>query len=235
MKKVSTAKVYIGYDSTQHIAYDVLRHSLRRHSSIDLDIHPICLRDLERDHGWARQIDPVQSTEFTYTRFLTPYLCDYQGTALFMDCDMLCLADVSELFQLEMANYALRVVKHDYHPTKSIKMGGKVQTSYPRKNWSSLMLMNCSRLRVWTLGNVQERSGAWLHRFEPIPDELIGDLPPEWNVLDRYDPSTKLVHYTEGGPWLPGCEHHPYGDIWLAYMKEFMSDQGDRRISGHRS
>jgi Glycosyl transferase family 8 len=235
MNKLSIPRIYIGYDSTQHIAYEVLQYSLRLHASRNLDINPICLRHLERDHGWARPIDPLQSTEFTYTRFLVPYLCDYKGIALFMDCDMLCLADISELFQLEMENYALRVVKHHHHPTKEIKMGGKVQASYPRKNWSSLMLMNCEYLQIWTLQDVQERSGAWLHRFEPIPDELIGDLPPEWNVLDRYGPSTKLIHYTDGGPWLPGCENHPYGDIWLAYAREFNGLQTKKRMSDQPS
>lgn len=225
---LSVAQIYIGYDSTQHIAYEVLQYSLRLHTSRDLDIRPICIKAIEREHGWTRPIDPLQSTEFTYTRFLVPYLCNYKGIALFMDCDMLCLADISELFQLEMDNYALRVVKHDHHPTKATKMGGKVQTFYPRKNWSSLMLMNCEYLKVWTLRDVQEQSGAWLHRFESIPDDLIGDLPPEWNVLDRYDTSTKLVHYTEGGPWLSGCENHSYGDIWSAYAREFTELQAGK-------
>ena len=133
-----------------------------------------------------------------------PYLEDYEGTALFMDSDMLALGDISELFHLPMDDLALRVRKHDYNPTETVKMGGKTQTQYPRKNWSSLMLMNCAELGAWSKEAVETQSGAWLHRFEPIPDEKVGDISEEWNVLDHMTGPTKLLHYTSGGPWLAG-------------------------------
>ena len=93
---------------------------------------------------------------------------------------------------------------------------------YPRKNWSSLMLMDCSKLRVWTKESVSHESGAWLHRFEPIPSEQIGDIDPNWNELDTYGPGTKVIHYTEGGPWLPNYNDHRFGDIWVQYAKEML-------------
>ena len=119
-----------------------------------------------------------------------------------------------------MSNLALRVVKHDYQPANTVKMYGAVQTCYPRKNWSSLMLMNCANLKLWTKEVVETQSGAYLHRFQDIPDELIGDLPREWNVLDTMDAKTKLIHYTNGGPWFEQYQDHPHADVWYAARDE---------------
>jgi hypothetical protein len=210
-------RIFIGYDPSQQIAYDVLEHSLRKHAGEAIDVQPI---DADQLTEFRRPVDPLASTPFTYTRFLVPWLCRYEGIALFMDSDMLALGDVCELFHLPMEGLALRVRKHDYRPTEAVKMGGKTQTQYPRKNWSSLMLMNCAELRVWTKEAVETQSGAWLHRFEPIPDEQIGDLSEEWNVLDHMTGPTKLLHYTSGGPWLAGCEEADHADLWHAYRRE---------------
>lgn len=209
-------RIFIGYDSKQDVAYDVLRWSILRRAHRPVHIEPLILTELTQgDVRFNRSHDPLQSTEFTYTRFLVPYLMNYEGIALFMDSDMLALGDVTELFDLPMRGLSLRVVKHDHRPTETTKMGGLKQTLYPRKNWSSLMLMNCAELRCWTKTAVETMSGAWLHRFEPIPDWKIGDIDgKEWNVLDYYNDDTKLIHYTAGGPWLADCKNHPYGDIW---------------------
>ena len=213
--------IYIGYEPRQHIAYEILKFSLQSNSSSPLDIHPLHLNRLRRETAFCRPHDPLQSTEFTYTRFLVPHLCDYAGRALYMDCDMICFGDIAEVYSLDLSNHWIRVVKQLQvvaHPTK---MDGRIQTSYPRKNWSSLMLLNCERLTCWTKEAVEQRPGKWLHRFEPIPDERIGPIPPQWNVLDRYDNQTQMIHYTEGGPWLPGFEAHPFGDIWFEYLKRY--------------
>lgn len=209
-------RVFIGYDSRQDIAYRVLRHSILKHASGPLDIRPLVLSEL----SFPRAPDPLASTEFTYTRFLVPHLVGFSGVALFMDSDMLCLADLCELFHLGVGDYALRVVKQEQRSTDGVKMDGRVQRSYPRKNWSSLMLMDCQRLTAWSFEEVLRRPARWLHRFEPIPDELLGDLPREWNVLDRHDERTKLIHYTEGGPWLENYRDHPFGAIWFQYRDE---------------
>jgi hypothetical protein len=210
-------RIFIGYDPSQEIAYDVLCYSLEKHATEPIEIHPI---DADKLPEFKRPVDPLASTPFTYTRFLVPWLCGYDGLALFMDSDMLALGDISELFHLPMDGLALRVRKHDYRPDETIKMGDKVQTQYPRKNWSSLMLMNCPELTAWSKEAVETQSGAWLHRFEPIPDEQIGDISEEWNVLDRMSGPTKLLHYTSGGPWLAGCENAAHADLWHGYREE---------------
>ena len=181
-------------------------------------------RDRRReDHGASTaSADPLASTPFTYTRFLVPYLCDYEGIALFMDSDMLALGDVSELFHLPMDGLALRVRQHEYNPTETVKMGGKTQTQYPRKNWSSLMLMNTPELDGLDQGGGRDPDAApGCTASRPIPDEKIGDISEEWNVLDHMTGPTKLLHYTSGGPWLPGCEDADHADLWHEYREEY--------------
>lgn len=214
-------RIFIGWDSRFPEPADVLRYSLLKHASIPLEIHYLKLDELKLN----RKHDPLASTEFTYSRFLVPHLCGFRGKALFMDNDMLCFGDVKELDDLHMTDYALRVVQHDYQPTNTVKMYGCPQTSYPRKNWSSLMLMNCEKLTLWTKDVVETQTGAYLHRFQDIPDEQIGRIPPTWNMLDVMDESTKLIHYTNGGPWFEDYKDHPHADVWYAMRDEMRREQ----------
>lgn len=213
-------RIFIGFDSRFPEPADVLRHSLHKHSSIPLDIRYLKLDEL----GLRREHDPLASTEFTYSRFLVPHLCDFEGKAIFMDNDMLCFGDMAELDQLEMDDLALRVVKHEYNPTATTKMYGCPQTTYPRKNWSSLMIMNCERLTLWSKEVVETQTGAYLHRFQDIPDEQIGEIPNTWNQLDAMDENTNLIHYTSGGPWFEDYKSCPHSDVWYAARDEMNSD-----------
>ena len=214
-------RIFIGWDSRFPEPADVLRYSLIKYSSIPLEIRYHKLDDL----GIDRVYDPLASTEFTYSRFLVPHLCGYRGKAVFMDNDMLALADVKELDELPMDDCALRVVKHDYQPSTTVKMYGCVQTSYPRKNWSSLMIMDCAKLRLWTKQVVETQTGAYLHRFEDIPEQQIGEIPYAWNMLDVMDKSTKLIHYTGGGPWFPQYADHPHAGVWCSMRDEMYQAQ----------
>jgi lipopolysaccharide biosynthesis glycosyltransferase len=214
-------RIFIGWDSRFPQPADVLRYSLLKHSSIPLEIHYLKLNEL----GLSRVHDPLASTEFTYSRFLVPHLCNFQGKAMFLDNDMLCLGDVKELDNLDMGPFALRVVQHDYQPVNSVKMYGCVQTAYPRKNWSSMMLMDCAKLKLWTKQVVESQTGAYLHRFQDIPDAAIGELPKTWNTLDWMDPTTKLIHYTNGGPWYDEYKDHPHAGVWYQMRDEMLAAQ----------
>ena len=209
-------RIFIGWDSRFPEPADVLRYSLLKYSSIPLDIHYLKLDELKLE----RAHDPLASTEFTYTRFLVPHLCNFQGKALFLDNDMLCLGDVKQLDDLDMTPYALRVVQHDYQPTNGVKMYGCVQTSYPRKNWSSMMLMDCAKLKLWTKQVIESQTGAYLHRFQDVPDAAIGELPKTWNTLDWMDEQTQLIHYTNGGPWFDDYKDHPHAGVWYKHRDE---------------
>lgn len=216
-------RIFIGWDSRFPEPADVLRHSLLQHASLPLDIRYLKLDEL----GLDRVHDPRASTEFTYSRFLVPHLCGFQGKAVFMDNDMLCFGDVKELDDLDMNGLALRVVKHDYQPGNTVKMYGCEQSSYPRKNWSSLMLMDCAKLKLWSKAVVATQTGAYLHRFQDIPDDQIGEIPNTWNTLDWMDEKTKLIHYTNGGPWFEAYRDHPHADVWFR-ARDAMNSSGRR-------
>ena len=166
------------------------------------------------------------STEFSFTRFLVPALTQWQGVALFIDSDMLFLDDVAKLFDEANPSHAVQVVKHNYAPTQTSKMrAGVVQESYNRKNWSSVMLFNCSHstCKQLTPYTVNYTKGSWLHQFKWAPDTTIGSLSPRWNVLDGWDepaPDTGNYHYTLGTPDVPGCESRPFASEWWKYYGE---------------
>jgi len=121
---------------------------------------------------------------------------------------------------------AVLCVQHDYQPTDLTKMDGKVQSVYPRKNWSSFMLFNCEHpsTRTLTPAVVNSESGAYLHRMQWADDSEIGALPKEWNWLEGWNekPASGFphaVHYTEGGPWFENYKDVEYADIWNAHAK----------------
>lgn len=212
-------RIFIGYDSREDIAYQVCRHSILKYYP-DAEIIPL-RQNILRSTGWySREIDPLSSTEFTFTRFLIPELCEFKGWALFMDCDMLLTTDIRELFDLCDDQYAVMCVQHDYKVKEGHKMDGQRQFAYPRKNWSSVMLINCehpsNRKLTKELVNDIQTTGSFLHRFGWLDDNEIGNLDHTWNYLvgvynDINMPN--LIHYTDGGPYFKdyfNCEFHQY-------------------------
>src|SRR5260370_33706560 len=101
---------------------------------------------------YPRALGPTESTEFSLTRFLVPALAGYRGWSLYMHGDMRCRVDIAALAaEIErQPDKAVLVCKHDYEPRPGLKMLNQVQTKYPRKNWSSLMLFNNERCRAVT-------------------------------------------------------------------------------------
>ena len=210
-------KIFVGYDTREDMAYQVCKHSIISKSP-EADVRPLKQQEL-RDAGWyTLPVDKLASTEFTFTRFLVPYLNDYKGWALFTDCDVLALDDMNKLFELADDKYALMCVKHDYTPSETMKMDGQQQTIYPRKNWSSVVLWNCAHPSnsVVTPELVNTESGMYMHRFMWLKDEEIGEIPYQWNYLVGWYQSKdpKLVHYTEGGPWFEEYRSCEYSKEW---------------------
>lgn len=201
--------IYIGYDPRERAATNVLIDSLYQHSSMPLAITPIVAEQLHA--VFDRPKDPKQSTAFSFTRFLVPWLNDYNGWAIFMDCDMLCRGDIAELWAQREERYAVMCVQHEHRPKESVKFLGEQQSAYPKKNWSSLMLMNCSRCTALTPDYVNIATGLDLHRFHWLSgDHEIGTLPERWNHLVDVQPAPMgpadeggpvLLHWTLGGPW----------------------------------
>lgn len=155
------------------------------------------------------------STDFSFSRFLTPYLCGYQGVALFMDCDMIVKGDIHDIMDYHDYEHDVFVVKHDYTPKTTSKFLGNVQHVYPKKNWSSLMLFNCDRCINLTPEIVNNQTGKFLHQFEWA--DKIGTLPIEWNhLVGEYDenPGARVAHFTLGTPCFPGYRDQEYSMDW---------------------
>ena len=217
-------KLFIGFDPRETVAYHVLSQSILARASQPLSITPVCLSHLRDIFTRAR--DPLQSTDFSFTRFLTPYLCDYQGWAIFMDCDMLVRDDIARLWALRDERYAVQVVKHDHVPKEDTKFLGAVQTKYEKKNWSSVMLFNNARCQVLTPDYVNHASGLELHQFKWLGDDnLIGEIPHAWNHLVGHDApraDASLAHFTTGGPYFHPWQDCEHAGSWFAERERML-------------
>ncbi|WP_026480078.1 hypothetical protein [Ahrensia sp. 13_GOM-1096m] len=214
-------RFFIGWDSREPIAYDVAKASLLANTNEDVSVSPIKLDELVKQGLYTRDVDPLASTEFTYSRFFTPLLADFKGWAIFCDCDFLFFSDVANLRQYMRDDIAVACVKHDYTPTATTKMDGKAQTVYPRKNWSSFMIFNCDHPSTQKLTQqlINTESGAYLHRMQWAQDNEIGDVPTNWNWLEGWNekPATgypNAVHFTNGGPWFKDWQDVDYAQEW---------------------
>lgn len=226
-------RVMIGYDAVESVAYHTLVQSIMEHTSEPVSITPIKLSMLPM---YTRERDPKQSNEFSFTRFLVPYLCNYEGHALFMDCDMLFRTDVSELWDLIDESKSVQVVKHDYTPKTQVKFLGAIQYQYPRKNWSSVMLFNCGHehCKRLTPDYVNKTTGLNLHRFHWTHEDYIGSLPVEWNhLVGEYheNPDAKIVHWTIGGPYFDDYMDVEFSDEWfdMAMKMEYCQQLDNRK------
>lgn len=225
--------IYIGHDSREPAAAAVLAHSILTRASAPVYFMPLTRKAVERIY--TRPRGPLEATEFSMTRFLVPYLSGYQGWSLFIDCDMLCQADIWELMLYPLANpgKAVYVCQHDYVPKESTKMQGQTQTAYPRKNWSSLMLFDNAKCQALTPEYVNIATGLQLHRFHWLRDgdrddselERIGSIPIEWNwLIGEYPPNAeaKNLHYTDGGPWFPETADCDHAYQWRAELGQML-------------
>ena len=207
---------FIGYDPREAAAFSVLAYSIHARASVPVAIAPLMLTEL--NPVLTRERHPLQSSDFAFSRFLTPYLSDYAGWSIFMDCDMLMLDDIARLYALRDERYAVMVVKHDHVPKESRKFLDEPQTPYQKKNWSSVMLFNNARCTALTPEYVNKASGLELHQFKWLADEdLIGAIPDRWNHLVGYNPPRRdvsLVHYTLGGPYFDEYRSCEYADEW---------------------
>lgn len=227
-------KVYIGFDSRQNYSeyydkvfnapYMVCYQSIRNYNK-NIEIKPIILDDLIKKGYYYRDVDPLASTEFTYSRFLVPFLNDYKGIAVFCDSDFLWNCDIEELLEFYDETDAVSCVQHDYTPNTMTKMDGLQQTTYPRKNWSSLMMFNCEHPDTQKLSVevVNTESPKYLHRMSWASS--IGSIPLTYNYLEgdyKYMENPKAIHFTNGGPWHETW-NGDYGDEWIKVYDELTS------------
>ncbi len=215
-------RIFIGYDEGEKIAFHVLAESIRKQSSEPISITPIDLNTI-RNH-FIRDKQSNQSTEFAFSRFMVPYLSNYEGWSIFMDCDMLLRTDINELWKLRDDDYAVMCVKHNYEPKQDVKFRGAKNEKFPKKNWSSLMLMNNEKCKLLTPEYVRTASGLELHQFKWLESERdIGAIPKTWNWLVgeyEYNPLANNVHFTLGGPYFYDYVNCDYSKEWFNVYTE---------------
>lgn len=189
-------RVFIGFDQRQCVSLSVLAQSIYRQSSVPVAITPLVIEQLP--------LKRTGLTPFTFSRFLVPYLCNYEGWGLFLDADILLMDDIAKLFAFKDDKYAVMVSKDEKH----------------KFEWASVMLFNCAKCQILTPEYIEEAAG--LHTIAWAKDDEIGDLPREWNHLVGYsDPieNPKLIHYTQGMPAYPLLADSPYALEWAKEHK----------------
>lgn len=223
-------RLFVGYDPEEALASSVFIHSAERRSSLPITATKLISRQLSP--WFQRPREAQQSTEFKYTRFLVPWLCGFEGWALFVDGDMICRADLAELWAQRDARHVVQVVQRSSHglTPDGRKFLGREQVAYERKNWSSVMLFNCAQCRRLDPDYVAAAGRLELHQFRWLTfDEDLGALPAEWNHLVGVDaprPDAKIVHYTLGMPWFKGLRECEYAAEWRAERDAMMAYVG---------
>jgi hypothetical protein len=218
-------RLFVGFDQREAVAYHTFCQSIISTASVAVSFTPLALSMLN-DY---LETHTDRSNDFVYSRFLVPHLCGFEGWAIFADGDMICQRDIAELWAMRDERFAVMVAKHDYETKYANKYLGNRNESYPRKNWSSVVLFNCAHPenRILTPEFVAQQTGAFLHRFSWLKDEQIGDIPLEWNWLVReYEdkPDAALLHYTIGTPCFAEYRDGAASIRWLQYNR--IANQG---------
>lgn len=221
-------RIFIGYDPREAVAYHVCANSIIRHARSPVSITPLALNTLncvyDEQHRDA-------SNDFVYSRFLVPYLCNFSGSAIFIDGDMVVRDDISGLLDWLEPDHAVAVVQHDYKTKAPIKYLGAKNEDYPRKNWSSVIAWNCGHMknRKLTPETVEDLPGSYLHRFAWMQDEEIGEVPRVWNwLVDEYEHNedAKLLHYTLGTPCFQAYKDCDHSQEWFAELHRLTNVDG---------
>ena len=217
MRTPDVIRIFVGWDPNEPVAYHVCCESIIRHTSRPVQITPLALNTVKSLYV---ETHTDGSNQFVYSRFLVPWLCSWQGHAIFLDGDMLLRGDIAELWDLKRYDVGAQVVQHDYKTKYPRKYMGAKNENYPAKNWSSVILWNCgySPNRVLTPQYVGEATGETLHRFQWLQPEKVGALPAEFNHLTMEyapNPSAKIAHYTVGTPCFEGYEAQEHAQEWF--------------------
>ena len=207
--------IFIGYDEKESVVFHTCVQSIIEKCNVPVSIHPLNLKMFEN----YKETHTDGSNNFIYSRFLVPYLKNFKGKALFLDGDMIVNDDLNNLFNQFNEKYAVQVVKHDYKTKFPIKYLGHKNDDYPKKNWSSVILFNCShpKNKVLTPKLIETSQGSYLHRFSWLEDNEVGEISKEWNYLVLEFPETrkaKIFHYTVGAPCFKDFDYGAEAKIW---------------------
>jgi hypothetical protein len=219
-------KLYVGADPRESVGLHVFIQSVMDTTTRPVAITPLYKPMLHHAVGDVRE----GSNQFTMSRFLIPFLEGYKGWAIFADgADMLCKGDLHDLGQLYDPWKAVQVVKHSYTSRNPRKYIGTAMESdnkdYPRKNWASLMLINCEHpsWRKLTPEFFRTASPLQILSFDWLHDGEIGEIPTAWNwLVDEFGPNplAKILHWTAGIPGFPAYAEAWHADEWRQTLRD---------------
>lgn len=220
---ISVIKIFIGYDKREVVAYHVLSQSIIKYAKCPISITPLKLDHFSK--FYKRKKRKKDSTEFSISRFLTPYLSNFSGYSIYMDCDMLLRDNIAKVFKYIMKNKnkTLWCVKHNHQVENRKKFLNEKQLKYSKKNWSSFMIFNNQKCKILTPKFIEKSHGLYLHQFKWTKDESIGSIGIEWNTLSGYnkiDQKTKNIHFTEGGPYFTKYKKAKGSAEWFKIKEE---------------
>jgi len=202
-------RVFIGTEEAQWLPTEVLKHSILRRTQ-----EPVEFTELK---NLPLKLTFKMYTGFSLYRFYIPEACHYEGRALYLDADIVVLCDLKELMELDMQ--------------------GKGALSRHLENadawYTSVMLMDCSKLKSWKLKEWVAMLNAGIVTYQGIMSadktgmnhKDFGNLEEKWNHLDHFDNTTKIIHYTNvpTQPWKKGG--HPNRHVFLKEMKAALDDK----------
>lgn len=151
-------------------------------------------------------------TGFTLFRFVIPHMMNFDGLAIYLDCDMLVLGDIEDLATYYSPGY------WSQHPDPQGDCVSVIDCAAVRKlqNWPTIDELKSGKLRKWDLRA----------RLAPI---IRRNIPGAWNSMDRWAEGVKLIHYTsiDHQPWHPDPNHKykPHPDetaeaLWFQWERE---------------
>lgn len=196
-------RCFIGYDPRQPVAWQVAAHSVYEHASKPVSITRLDLRTLP--------ITRRGLTEFTYSRFLVPYLSGFEGYSLFLDSDVLVRGDVTTM----EPTHAVHIVKGER-----------------RFEWASVMLFDNAKLKHLTPEYVQNPANK-MYDWQWTDD--IGELQSDLNHLVGYDapnPDAKIVHFTMGIPIWEETRNSEFAREWWATYQRANSSVSFQDLMG---
>jgi len=221
-------RVFIGWDPRDQEAAELCRYTLLKNSTLPLTVQFLKLEDCVNGQLYKRKEDAEASSQYTYLRYYIPHLMAHKGLAVYCDPGCIWLSDIRELFQHTSDRAAIHLVKHNYKPTAEFKLDNKPQHQYRKKAWTSVMLLNCSHSshKKLTAEMVNTSSAQYLHNLEWLNNNDIWSLDPAWNWIpglykESNDGTPKVIHFTEGGPWLQNCQRVEYGYHYAQALQSY--------------
>lgn len=219
-------RVFVGADRSQALAVDVLAYSIRRHTDMKVDV--VSMADVILPE--PQDIRQGSRTNFSFTRFAIPALCNYQGRAIYMDADMQVFKDIRGLWEVPFEGrekiQILEDIPEEFQPKE-----GQLGAPSRRKKQSSVMVLDCSKLNWVAEDIISGLDGRYTYDelLSEIcilePDEIGWRVPWVWNSLETYiEGTTALTHYTDMfiQPWV--SNQNPIGWVWINEVRRMLSE-----------